>query len=362
MNDAQVATQFSTERPVLGLCLKRYSMLPNGRAIRLNTYVDIPLEIGLPHFIRDDDAEDDGPQFGNFKLSLQSAVCHRGVSVDEGHYIALVRSRATDSTNGNGHILSQEQMHALPEPVGDRWMRFDDLARERVTYVDIEKALKEESPYLLFYQVQPVEEPLPRTIAEPPPPYTETSEEHQAIRRERATSETSSTSAGNYEFYQRPSVDLPSNDVHGRISTSSGRPLSGAFNDFSNGGPIPSKGSERPSSEAPRQGTGVGVNEQKGAVKSQPEEGRLSATFSKLAARMSRDRLRTGESKGASASESAQVATDATTEDPGSSNANGQLKKSKRRGKSKVRVDVSSDGGQLTTTNDKPPDRECGIM
>lgn len=332
-------------------------MLPNGKAIRLNTYVDIPLEIGLPHFIRDDDAEDDGPQFGNFKLSLQSAVCHRGVSVDEGHYIALVRSRASDSTTANGHLSSQGHRNRPKETGADRWMRFDDLARERVAYVDIEKALKEESPYLLFYQVQPVEEPLPRSTAEPPPPYTETSAGHPTLRKERTTSVTSTTSAGKHEPYGRTSADVPLNgEAHGRISTSRGRPRSATFNDVGIVAPNPS----RRSSEASRQGTGAGVNGQKGTSKSPPEEGRLSATFSKLAARMSRDRLRTTESKAAPASESGQGATDTATEDGGNANANGQVKKAKRRGKSRVRGD-SSDGAH-PVTNNKSPDRECGIM
>lgn len=116
-------------------------MLPNGNAIRLNTYVDIPTEIGLPHFIQDDRMDENAALYGNFKLLLQAVVCHRGNSVSSGHYIALVRG-AEDPTN----------------PDRAQWMRFDDLAPERVKYVDIEKALKEESPYLLFYQIVPLDE------------------------------------------------------------------------------------------------------------------------------------------------------------------------------------------------------------
>jgi hypothetical protein len=36
-------------------------------------------------------------------------------------------------------------------------MRLDDLANERVAIVDVEEFLQKESPYLLFYQVQPIE-------------------------------------------------------------------------------------------------------------------------------------------------------------------------------------------------------------
>ncbi len=137
-SDAQVAAHFSSKRPVLGLCLKRYAFR-NGKPVRLNTYIDIPVEIGLPHFIQDDHMSDDSAAFGNFKLSLQSAVCHRGSSTQSGHYVALVRSTSS------------------PESASSHWLRFDDLAPERITAIDIEKTLKEEMPYLLFYQITPVE-------------------------------------------------------------------------------------------------------------------------------------------------------------------------------------------------------------
>lgn len=136
-------------------------MLPNGKAIRLNTYIDIPIEIGLPHFIQDDQMEEMGPIFGNFKLSLQSVVCHRGNSVDSGHYVALVRGTSPNAvvnamgTLGNDTKSEKSEEESVPR---DPWIRFDDLAAERVTMVDIEQVLKEESPYLLFYQIMPINE------------------------------------------------------------------------------------------------------------------------------------------------------------------------------------------------------------
>jgi hypothetical protein len=136
-SDAQVAAHFSSKRPVLGLCLKRYAF-HDGRPIRLDTYVDIPIEIALPHFVQDEQMSEGAAPFGNFKLSLQSVVCHRGNSVSSGHYVALVRG--TDPTNDSSY-----------------WLRFDDLANERITLIDIDKALREETPYLLFYQITPVE-------------------------------------------------------------------------------------------------------------------------------------------------------------------------------------------------------------
>lgn len=138
-NDAQVAAHFSSTRPILGICLKRYSIQPNGTSVKRTLKIDIPLEIALPHFIQDDQMGDDGPAFGNFKLSLQSVVCHQGNSTESGHYISLVRCPDPG------------------QPGEDRWMRFDDLATERVTYTDVEAFLSQESPYLLFYQVIPIE-------------------------------------------------------------------------------------------------------------------------------------------------------------------------------------------------------------
>ena len=136
-------------------------MTANGKAIRLATPVDIPIEIGLPHFIQDDHMEDDGPIYGNFKLSLQSVVCHRGNSVHSGHYICLTRST---NLKGDSRSSSGNSNH---------WMRFDDLAAQRITLIDIEKALKEETPYLLFYQIQPIDEVSGRlTDGEQPPPYS----------------------------------------------------------------------------------------------------------------------------------------------------------------------------------------------
>lgn len=128
-------------------------MLPNGRAVRLGTFIDIPTEIGLPHFIQDDSMDEDAPIYGNFKLALQSLVCHRGNSVDSGHYIAIVRGTSAGAVPAGSNGCNQTSSDS-----SRYWMRFDDLAAQRVTLVDIEQALKDESPYLLFYQILPINE------------------------------------------------------------------------------------------------------------------------------------------------------------------------------------------------------------
>jgi hypothetical protein len=149
-NDAQVAAHLETKRPVLGICLKRYSMTNEGVGSRLDTYIDIPLEMGLPHFISDESGSNDGfaPNFTNFKLSLQSVICHRGKSLGAGHYISLVRNEVP----GSSSMPRRARSPANP------WLRFDDLAKDRIAPVDIHQALKDECPYLLFYQVQPIDD------------------------------------------------------------------------------------------------------------------------------------------------------------------------------------------------------------
>jgi hypothetical protein len=154
-SDAQVAAHFSKKRPVLGIALKRYSYTNTGQARRLDTYVDIPLEIAVPNFVSDDGMAEEGPLVGNFRLALQSVVCHRGVSVHSGHYVCLARGRI-------GTVLrtgeERRGSHDSTDEDDDPWMRFDDLAPQRVTPVDIHEALKKETPYLLFYQVLPIGE------------------------------------------------------------------------------------------------------------------------------------------------------------------------------------------------------------
>lgn len=195
---------FSEQRPILGICLKRYSFLPNGKAIRLGTKIDIPTEISLPHFIKDDDFSEEDRLYGRFKLVLQSAVCHKGSSIDSGHYIALVRgptgpaiamsdhdsSSGNDSPNSKGSSPSS----GASGSTSDRsWLRFDDLADERITLIDIEEALRTETPYVLFYQILPLDEdPDERD----PPEYSEPEPSVASLLAAAGLSKTPSGSSG----------------------------------------------------------------------------------------------------------------------------------------------------------------------
>ncbi|KAM3073402.1 hypothetical protein ACMFMF_006609 [Clarireedia jacksonii] len=154
-NDRQVAAHLLKTRPVLGIALKRYTYTATGDTIRKNTFVDIPLDIKLPHFLEEDMIREDGPLMGNFKLSLQSFICHRGFTPHSGHYICFVRG-TTMVPDGDSDSSEPNHSSHPPRYAEDRWIKFDDIAPQRVTQVtDIQYALKEEMPYLLFYQVQP---------------------------------------------------------------------------------------------------------------------------------------------------------------------------------------------------------------
>ncbi|KAK0739862.1 ubiquitin carboxyl-terminal hydrolase-domain-containing protein [Apiosordaria backusii] len=154
-SDAEVARHF-TQRPVVGICLKRYTMTEQGVPKRQNTLIDIPDSLRLPQFMAEDINAKDKDSSGlreEFKLVLQSVVCHRGDSLHSGHYVSFARVAPK--------LLTENRRYdddPPPDYEEQQWAKFDDLAVEnRVTYVDdIKQSLREEMPYLLFYQVVPM--------------------------------------------------------------------------------------------------------------------------------------------------------------------------------------------------------------
>ncbi|KXG49737.1 Peptidase C19, ubiquitin carboxyl-terminal hydrolase 2 [Penicillium griseofulvum] len=288
-NDAQVAAHFSSKRPILGMCLKRYSFSPDGRAVRLNTHVDIPTEIGLPHFIQDDNLDANAPIYGSFKLSLQALVCHRGNSVDSGHYISIVRG--TNCPNGGTPFTTDPE---APE-TSKHWMRFDDLAAERVTLVDIEQALKTESPYLLFYQILPIgEDPSAPNIPNAP--------------SSRASDGSTIADHADFSFEDfapdRPSVEVTKPcETDAPTLASIARRSSIAFSETSNPAglqprSVPSSSPRLASMEEvstkgafSRRGSRSARSTPGSRAGSQTGENRISATFSRFAERLSRDRI-----------------------------------------------------------------------
>lgn len=287
-------------------------MLPNGTAVKRRTHIDIPIEIGLPHFIQDDKMAEDGPAFGNFKLSLQSVVCHQGVSVDSGHYICAVRN---------------------PDPKHqgeDSWMRFDDLASQRVTYVDVEQFLRDESPYLLFYQVIPIEGDSDEITDDEkvflngvsPPPYSESTLSHDS-KVDSGVSGLSFKTQASHKSHEDPLVEIPRPSIdastvdegeRGRSSTSE-RPQSVVFSDAGVGNSFKidftstlppglgmTDGSLRDSKTetstnglnvftASRRGSRTTKTSSKSRPSSRSRDERKSTSLSRLASRLSKDRL-----------------------------------------------------------------------
>lgn len=308
-DDVEVAAHFQSQRPLIGMCLKRYGVSPEGRPMRRDTYVDIPTEIGLPHFIQDDDLDERGRLFGEFKLSLQAFVCHRGTSADSGHYIAIVRRPLAP---GTGH---DDADHGSADP-SRLWLRFDDLAADRVTLVDVEKALREESPYLLFWQILPIdddsEEAGPPDV---PPSYTSSDGQD----RDTATTLTHPLSWSAHEHQTdkvdqvrpaRASFDIPIRQGHlpRSVAPLTRRPNSGALDltdpayhagtssSLSGAGSPPlltprdDEGS-RLSFSWSRRGSRAAKSASTSRAPSQGGEGRISATFARLTGRLSRDKI-----------------------------------------------------------------------
>lgn len=152
-SDIEVARHFN-KRPVVGICLKRYMMTNQGVPIRQNTFIDIPDSLRLPHFMMVDDVKvEQDPLSAEYKLVLQSVVCHRGDSLHSGHYVSFARVAPKLLTDNRRHDNDPP-----PDYEEAQWLKFDDLClEERVSYVDdIKAALREEMPYLLFYQIVPV--------------------------------------------------------------------------------------------------------------------------------------------------------------------------------------------------------------
>ena len=367
--DAQVAAHFSTTRPILGVCLKRYGVKSNGTPFKRRTHIDIPLEIGLPHFISDDTISEDGPAFGNFKLSLQSVVCHQGISVEAGHYISFVRS-PDPSREGE-----------------DEWLRFDDLAKERVVNVSIEDSLKRESPYLLFYQVIPIES-VPSVPSgdipingDAPPSYAD-SNASRASKPDPSFTSDISTGISTSEESAAPRLSFDTSiseeGKRGRSSMTSERRQSGVLSDesysrispFAPAIDIASVNDSKATSvvdpsvdtnERPyivttsRRGSRTANGSSRSRPNSQSGENRLSTSLSRMANRISRDRLSNLPPAAEKAVEESQSRTSLTL----NTDTAGERSRLRKEAKDKSKA-VAKDHRLLS--KGKKPDRECTVM
>lgn len=140
---------------MVGICLKRYVMTEAGEPQRHNTFIDIPDSLRLPHFMlaegRKED-EDSGGLNTEYKLVLQSVICHRGDSLHSGHYITFARVAPKLLIDNRRHNFDPP-----PDYEEAQWVKFDDLEEPRISYVDdIKQCLRDEMPYLVFYQIVPM--------------------------------------------------------------------------------------------------------------------------------------------------------------------------------------------------------------
>lgn len=151
---SQTEQSFAEKRPILPICLKRYTFGKSSQ--KNNKRVIIPSFIDLPDFIADDDRDVQGNKkiTGKFRLVLESVVCHRGHNIDGGHFVSIVRDEPFDPNTSED---AEDKK---------RWLLFDDLAiSERVKPITFKDAITTEVPYILFYRMDTFVEPKRRASA-----------------------------------------------------------------------------------------------------------------------------------------------------------------------------------------------------
>jgi hypothetical protein len=186
---------FAKKRPVLGICLKRSEW--SSDRTKLNTkQVQVPPVIHFPSFIIDEEyisSDNRNPDTGAVKyvLVLESAIFHRGVSTESGHFVALAKENNEigyhnnntfpqfTSENENNHKRPKSQHEKQKTNV--RWIFFDDLQPlgQKVKPVEYDEVFKKEKPYILFYRLVTFEE------------YDNESERHKINRNSFVTTESS---------------------------------------------------------------------------------------------------------------------------------------------------------------------------
>lgn len=136
--------EFVTRRPILPICLKRYRFNSGASAgTRSRKRIIIPPFIDLPQFVADD--IDDN--VGSFRLILESAICHRGDTIELGHFISVVRKHT--------NILDDNEEEANAA----HWYLYDDMhKRARVVEKLFKEIFQTEWPYMLFYRLVTTED------------------------------------------------------------------------------------------------------------------------------------------------------------------------------------------------------------
>ncbi len=345
-----------------------------GNAKRHNTFIDIPDSLRLPHFISDERQAEENELSAEYKLVLQSVVCHRGDSLHSGHYISFCRVAPKLLTDNRRHDSDPP-----PDYEEAQWVKFDDLLiDQRVAPVDdIKQSLRDEMPYLLFYQIVPVIDVATSSAdsAEAQPPsYSDTTinialSEASGCSQDRPV--VSRQASSNFENLST----LPSTSPSVRFSTELEAPSrrsfadedgfltvsrrdSGANIDPSPGhSPAPSPVTEESTAQRLSRAAAKFKNGNKSRPQSQAGEGRISLTMSRLGGlvRPSKEPLR----------DSTNLDTDDDYEVLDSA---GSVEKEKekdsagggKRGKSKTRADKGK--GKDGKAKLELPDRECVVQ
>lgn len=361
---------------------------------RQNTYIDIPDSLRLPRFIVDERHVEESGLSQEYKLVLQSVVCHRGDSLHSGHYISFCRVAPK---------LLTDNRRCEDDPPPDyeeaQWVKFDDLASEdRIAPVDdIKQSLKEEMPYLLLYQIVPIVDVTASstdgTDAEPPS-YDDTklqlkisqASERPAVSR-RASSyfdNLSTFPSTNASVRFSSELERPSRrslaDDEGFLNVSRrgsviidtsvgpspiGTPLEGPS-------PIATPGEETTAQRLSRAAAKFRSGSNKSRPQSQAGEGRISLTMSRLSGlvRASKEPLREPlrddlftdpedfeivNTNGATTTES-----EKDNDEPKEKDKENQSHHHKR-GRSKARLDKGK-GKEKSGKPGEVPDRECVLM
>lgn len=402
-NDSDVLSHFAKAGPVLCLGLKRYFTV-DGVAKKNKTPVDIPLELRLPHFVGDEGADSEsGSAMGNFKLSLQSVICHQGESLNSGHYIAFTRG-ATQIADGDFHSQTFNDGKTPPHYPEDLWIRHNDLANPRVASADIDKALKEESPYLLFYKVVPLYENVQQSCsdleliveASDPPSYADSGINLKISSPTDGASGDCFTPPANgsgpairfSSELERPDPSRRSMnlDDQGRRGSTAMTETSLASTASSAGIPTPPN-EETPVQRLSRAAARIAKSGSKSRPTSASGEGRLSSTFTRIAWRTSKEHLNrnetpkemaggtdvSGQVDGAAESNRSSVVIDEHALDEGAPTRS-KTKRGRKRDKSKEPIDQSESHlphqhhlhkgkkDKLRMNGQKEPDRECLLM
>ncbi|KAI0138401.1 ubiquitin carboxyl-terminal hydrolase [Pestalotiopsis sp. NC0098] len=395
ISDLEVARHFS-QRPVVGICLKRYMVDENGVPKRQNTYIDIPDSLRLPHFIVDERHVEESGLSQEYKLVLQSVVCHRGDSLHSGHYISFCRVAPKLLTDNRRHDSDPP-----PDYEEAQWVKFDDLAvSSRITPVDdIKQSLKEEMPYLLLYQIVPIVDVAASSADEneaEPPSYDATalqlkisqaSERPVISRRASSYFDNFSTLAStNASVRFSAELERPRRsfaDEDGFLSASRrgscaiesagpspiGTPMEGPH--------IVTPGEETTAQRLSRAAAKFRSSGSKSRPVSQAGEGRISLTMSRLSGlvRASKEPLREPlrddlftdpaddfeviPANGATTSETEKETEE--IEDKAKDNKDKEKDKDKKRGRSKGRADKGK-GKEKSRKDGEVPDRECIVQ